>query len=201
MKPEAVSHGQGAVSHEQTGPKTHNPKPTTNNTMRSIRVEKVTVNIGIGSPGERLEFAKELLQRLTGRTAIETKARRREPVFKLRPGLPIGVKVTLRGKTAMEFLDKALAARKRVLSSSSFDRQGNFAFGIAEYIDFPGAKYDPRIGMMGFDVCVTLQRPGRRVALRRVRSGTVGKGHSIPMEEAQHFAQEKLGAKLTTEGG
>lgn len=168
--------------------------------MRQVRVEKVTVNIGIGSPGERLEYAKALLKRLTSRDPIETQAKRREPVFKLRPGLPIGAKVTLRGKLALEFLDKALASRKRTLSSHSFDSFGNFSFGVPEYIDFPGAKYDPKIGMMGFDVCVTLARPGRRVGLRRIAQSPVGKSHHhIPKDEARRFAQEKLGVKWAAE--
>ena len=167
------------------------------NKMRDMLVEKVTVNMGVGSPGERLEYAKELLQRLTNRKVVETKARRREPVFKLRPGLPIGAKVTIRGKDALVFLDKALAARKRTVSANSFDDHGNFSFGIAEYIDFPGAKYDPKIGMFGFDVCITLTRPGKRVALRRIGSSKIGRNHRIKRDEALAFAKEKLGIKLT----
>lgn len=169
------------------------------NVMRTICVEKVTVNIGVGSPGEQLDFAKQLLNRLTDRKPVETQARRREPVFKLRPGLAIGAKVTLRGKDALTFLDKALTARKRMLPRSCFDSQGNFSFGIAEYIDFPGAKYDPRIGMLGFDVCVSLVRPGRRVTLRRLRKSKVGKHHHISSEDAREFVQEKFSVKWLEE--
>src|SRR3989338_3672773 len=117
------------------------------NKMREILIEKVTVNIGVGSPGERLDYAKELLSKLTGKKPIETKAKKRNPVFKLRQGLPIGVKVTLRGKPATEFLEKALIANKNLLNMRNFDATGNFSFGVKEYIDFPGAKYDPKIGM------------------------------------------------------
>ncbi len=166
------------------------------NPMREILIEKVTVNIGVGSPGERLDNAKELLNRLTERKPVETLARRREPAFKIRPGMPIGVKVTLRGKDASDFLEKALAAKKRVLSEKNFDRSGNFSFGIAEYIDFPGAKYDPSIAMYGFDVCVTLKRRGRRVAARKLRSTKIGKAHFITKDEAISFVKTRFNAKI-----
>ena len=179
---------------------TPSPSVSSSNPMRAVHVEKVTVNIGIGSPGERLEFAKALLERLTRRKPVETQAKRREPVFKLRPGLPIGTKVTLRGKLASEFLEKALSARKRTLPEHSFDNYGNLSFGVPEYIDFPGAKYDPKIGMMGFDVCVTLSRAGRRVGLRRIASASVGKyHHRISGAEARQFMQDKFSVKWSTE--
>ncbi|MFN7990543.1 MAG: 50S ribosomal protein L5 [Candidatus Micrarchaeia archaeon] len=167
------------------------------NPMRKIIIEKVTVNIGVGAPGDKLEQAKTLLGRLASdRTPVETHARRRDPVFKLRKGLPIGTKVTLRGPSAKEFLDKALIAKRRQLKQSNFDKQGNFAFGVHEYIDFPGAKYDPAIAMFGFDVCVSLARKGRRVALRKLRPGSVGKGHRVTKDEAMEFAKSSLNVKL-----
>ena len=168
----------------------------TTNKMQEILVEKVTVNIGVGSPGERLDYAKELLSKLTERKPIETKAKKRNPVWKLRAGLPIGVKVTLRGKSAHDFLGNALIARRKPLSSGNFDKTGNFSFGVAEYIDFPGAKYDPRIGMFGFDVCVTLSRRGKRVEYRRLRPSTIGKTQRISKQESMEFAKTKLKAKI-----
>jgi len=165
--------------------------------MREIIVEKVTVNIGVGEPGERLENAKTLLERLAdGRKPVETHARRRDPVFKLRKGLAIGTKVTLRGEEAKSFLEKALIAKKKVLKESNFDKQGNFAFGVAEYIDFPGVKYDPSIEMLGFDVCVSLCRPGRRISIRKLRPSSVGKKHRITREDAMEFAKEVFGVKI-----
>jgi large subunit ribosomal protein L5 len=166
--------------------------------MRQIKVEKVTVNIGVGSAGESLENAKTLLERITGKKVVETKAKRRNPAFKLRPGLPIGVKVTLRGEDAINFLKRALAAKKNKLKASNFDEFGNFSFGIHEYIDLPGVKYDPSIGLYGFDVCVTLQRPGKRVALRRRKKSKIGKKHFIKKEEGINFVRETFG--VTVEG-
>ncbi len=163
--------------------------------MRDIFIEKVTVNIGVGEAGERLQQAKELLELITGRKCVETLAKKRNPSFKLRKGLPIGVKVTFRGKEAVEFLQKALKAKKNVLPRTCFDKQGNFSFGIAEYIDFPGAKYNPNIDLFGFDVCVTLARKGKRVAVRRVKKAKIGKRHRISPEEAVEFVKS-LGVKV-----
>jgi large subunit ribosomal protein L5 len=166
------------------------------NPMRDLRIEKVTVNIGTGSPGEKLDNAKELLKRLTKRTPMETQARKRNPVWKLRQGMPIGTKVTLRKKPAVEFLQKALIANRRPLKVGNFDASGNFSFGVREYIDFPEAKYDPRIGMMGFDVCVTVaRRGGSRVADRKIRKSKSGKKQRITREEAIEFAKS-LNAKV-----
>ncbi|HLD59654.1 MAG TPA: 50S ribosomal protein L5 [Candidatus Bilamarchaeaceae archaeon] len=166
------------------------------NVMREIKIEKVTVNIGVGTPGDKLENAKTLLENITSKTPVETLARDRNPVFKLRKGLPIGAKVTLRGEDAKSFLEKALTAKKKVLKSQNFDRNGNFAFGVAEYIDFPGARYDPTIGMVGFDVCVTLKRPGKRIQIRRIRRSRLGKKHRITKEEAIEFAKNVLGSRI-----
>ncbi len=176
---------------------TETPKQPEAHSMRGILIEKVTVNIGVGAPGEKLEQAKGLLERLAdGRKPVETHARRRDPVFKLRKGLPIGTKVTLRGSEAKAFLEKALAAKRKVLRESNFDRHGNFAFGIHEYIDFPGAKYDPGIAMFGFDICVSLSRKGRRVMLRKLRPGSVGKSHRVSRDEAMEFARTSLNVKI-----
>ncbi len=162
------------------------------NPMREILIDKVTVNMGVGEPGEGLNSAKELMEALSGAKAVETKARDRNPTFKLRKGLPIGVKTTLRGQKATEFLTKALAAKKKVLSESNFDNKGNFSFGVKEYIDFPGAKYNPNMAMVGFDVCVTLIRRGARVKVRKLKSTKVGKRHILTKEDALEFAKSKF---------
>ena len=166
------------------------------NRMREIRIEKVTVNIGVGAPGDKLEQAKTLISRLADKSPVETYARRRDPVFKLRKGLPIGAKVTLRGEDAKAFLEKALIAKRKLLKLSNFDKQGNFAFGVHEYIDFPGAKYDPAIAMFGFDVCVSLARRGKRVATRRLRSAPIGRNHRITRDEAMEFAKNAFSVRV-----
>lgn len=166
------------------------------NPMREIIIEKVTVNIGVGSAGEALENAKELLKRLTNRKPMETKAKKRNPVFKLRKGLEIGVKVTLRRKSAVEFLEKAFTAKKKTVKEHNFDKSGNLSFGVPEYIDFPGLKYDPSIGMLGFDVCVTINRRGKRVKERRIRKSRIGKKHKVNTEESKKFIAERFGVTI-----
>lgn len=166
------------------------------NPMRQIRIEKVTVNIGVGEPGERLEKAAEVLRRLTGKKPVYTKAKKKVPRWGIRPGLNIGVKVTLRGKDAEEFLRRAFEAVGNKIPASSFDENGNFCFGVREYIDFPGMKYDPSIGVFGMDICVTLERPGYRVKRRKRRRAPVGKRHRITREEAMEFVKEHFGVEV-----
>lgn len=166
------------------------------NPMREILIDKITINLGIGSPGEKMDGAKAFMENLTGVKFIETKAKKRNPLFKLRVGLPIGLKTTLRGAKALDFLNKALSARKRKLSAHNFDRHGNFAFGVKEYIDFPGAKYEPKVGVFGFDVCITLKRRGKRVSERVKKAAKIGKSHFINKDEAMEFAKEKLNVKI-----
>jgi len=166
---------------------------TKSNPMREVFIEKVTVNMGVGGPGDHLESAKKLLIDLTGKKPEETRAKKRNPVFKIRKGLPLGARVTLRGDGALDFLKKALQSKKNHLLERNFDKQGNFAFGIKEYIDFPGAKYDPSMGMVGFDVCVTLKRKGYSIKKRRISPSKVGKEHVITKNEGVHFALQNLG--------
>lgn len=166
------------------------------NPFQSVVLEKVTLNVGVGEGGEKLQNAKSLLERITGKTAVVTKARVRNPTFKIRKGDPIGVKITVRGAGAAEVLKRALESVDGVVSPKSFDANGSVSFGIREYIDFPGVQYDPKIGMLGFDVCVTLKKPGKRVAFRRVRKSRIGRKQTVSREESQAFMKEKFGVQF-----
>ncbi|MEW6328938.1 MAG: 50S ribosomal protein L5 [Candidatus Micrarchaeota archaeon] len=164
--------------------------------MSEVRIDKVTLNIGVGEGGQKLENAKILLERLSGRKAVPTAARVRNPVFKIRKGEPIGAKVTLRRGAALEFLKKSLDAVDSKLPARVFDNSGNFAFGIREYIDFPGAKYDPKIGILGFDVCVTLAKPGKRVEARRRARARIPRAHRVRKEEAMEFLRKNFNVTI-----
>jgi large subunit ribosomal protein L5 len=167
------------------------------NPMRQIAIEKVTLNIGVGKSGAELENAKTLLERLSSRKAVETLAKTRNPVFHIKKGDPIGAKTTLRGSAAAEFVKKALHPKDNKLSPRNFDKFGNFSFGVAEYIEFPGAKYDPKIGIIGFDVCVTLKRKGGwRASKRRHARAEIGASHRITKEEGIAFAHNVLGVEI-----
>lgn len=156
-------------------------------------MEKITLNIGVGEGGEKLSKAESLLERLTGQKPFRSLAKRTIREFGMRKGEPVGVKVTLRGERAEEMLRKLLQAVDNRLSSTCFNGSGNFSFGIKEYIDLPGVKYDPQIGMFGMDVCVTLERPGYRIKRRKRQPRKVSPSHAITREEAIKFATEKLG--------
>jgi len=157
-----------------------------------ISIEKVIVNIGVGGPGEKLEKAKKLLEKLTNEKPVETICTKRIPTWNIRPGMQIGTKVTLRGKKAIEFLEKCLEAVDRKIKEKSFDERGNFSFGILEYMDVPGFKYDPEIGMFGFDICVTLKKWGYRVRKRKREKRNIPKKHIIKKAEAIEFIKKKL---------
>ncbi len=166
-----------------------------NNPMREIRLEKVTINAGAGEAGPKLEKSKAMLEKITGKKVVITRTHKRS-TFGVAKDRPIGVKVTLRGNDAMETLKRLLGAIDNKLKTSQFDANGNFSFGIAEYIHVPGMKYDPDIGILGFDVCVTLERPGYRVKKRRYRKGKIGKSHRIKPEESIEWAKKELGVKV-----
>ncbi|OIO23692.1 50S ribosomal protein L5 [Candidatus Micrarchaeota archaeon CG1_02_51_15] len=167
--------------------------------MQSVRLAKVTLNIGVGAAGERLENARLLLEKISGGKAVLTQARTRNPSFKVRKGDNIGAKITLRGKNAEEVLKRLLETVDNKLNPRSFDRNGNVAFGIKEYIEVPGMKYDPKIGMMGFDVCVTLQKPGARISVRKIRQQRLPLCQRVSADEARQFMHLKFGADVSEE--
>ncbi len=167
-----------------------------NNQMRAIRVEKVTVNMGVGATGDELDRAKTILEKITGAKAVETICKVKQPAWDIRPGLPIGVKVTLRKQKAAVFLKNALSAKNNALSARNFDRTGNFAFGIKEHIDLPGIKYDPKLGIRGLDVLVTLERPGYRIKRRKQLPAGVGPTHRIQRDEAMDYVKNTFGVEV-----
>jgi large subunit ribosomal protein L5 len=140
------------------------------NPHRAIRVIKVVVNAGVGESGENRTKAEKVLQMITHQKPIATRSHSTNRDFGIRQGQEIGAKVTLRGATAVDFLSRAFEARDRQLDVDSIDRNGNFSFGIADYTDFTGMKYDPQIGIHGMDVAVELGRAGYRVRQRRLQS-------------------------------
>lgn len=159
------------------------------NPMRRIFVEKVVLNIGCGGDVQKIERAYKLLQKLTNRKPVITYSRKRS-TFGIPKGRPIGVKVTLRKKEAVEFLKKVFKAIDK-LSTKSFDDWGNFSFGIAEYIDIPGVKYDPEIGMLGMDVCVCLRRPGAYL-----KNGKLSRKQRVRKEEAIEFIKKNFDVEI-----
>jgi large subunit ribosomal protein L5 len=127
-------------------------------------VEKITLNMGVGeakTDAKQLDSALDELTTIAGQRAQVRRARKSIAQFKIREGMPIGAKVTLRGARMYEFLDRLIAiALPRIrdfrgLSPSSFDGRGNYSLGIREQIIFPEINYDDIQQVRGLDVAIT----------------------------------------------
>ena len=131
------------------------------NRMQVPKLDKIVVNMGVGEAKENakvLEAAVKDLETITGQKAILTKAKNSIANFKIREGMPIGCKVTLRGERMYEFLDRLVnLALPRVrdfrgVNPNSFDGRGNYALGIKEQIIFPEIEYDKIDKVRGMDI-------------------------------------------------
>ena len=159
------------------------------NVMRKIAIRKITLNVGAGKNEQMIGKAKVLFNKLSDGKPVATKTWKRIAGWGLRPGLEIGCKMTIRQNTT-ELLKRLLEANDNEISGKKFDDHGNFSFGIAEYIDVPGLGYDPDLKLMGFDIAVTLERPGYRIKRRGIKRRKVGKKHRISKEDAINFIKE-----------
>ena len=135
-----------------------------NNVMEVPKLEKITINMGIGEAKDNpklLETAAEELALISGQKPVITKARKSIANFKVREGMAIGTKVTLRGDRMYEFADKFFSiALPRVrdfkgVSRNSFDGRGNYAMGIKEQLIFPEIEYDKIDKIKGMDIVFT----------------------------------------------
>jgi len=131
------------------------------NVMQVPRLEKIVLNMGVGDARENakvLESAVKDMTEISGQKPVITKAKKSVANFKLREGMPIGCKVTLRGERMYEFADRLInLALPRVrdfrgVSADSFDGRGNYALGIKEQIIFPEIEYDKVDKVRGMDV-------------------------------------------------
>jgi large subunit ribosomal protein L5 len=141
-------------------------------------VEKITLNMGVGeakTDAKQLDSAVEELTTIAGQRAQVRRARKSIAQFKIREGMPIGAKVTLRGARMYEFLDRLIAiALPRIrdfrgLSPSSFDGRGNYSLGIREQIIFPEIDYDDIQQVRGLDVAITTSAKSDEQALALLR--------------------------------
>ena len=158
------------------------------NKMQKIGIAKITLNVGAGKNEDMLKKGLILLKKLTPIKPVKTKTSRRIPGWGLRPGLAIGCKVTVR-KDAEKLLKRLLVAKENILLEKNFDNNGNFSFGVPEYIDIEGLEYDPDLKIMGLEAAVTLERPGFRVKHRQKKSTKLGKKQLINKEQAIEFVK------------
>ena len=159
-------------------------------------IEKVTVNIGVGEAGERLKKAETVLNSITGHKPIETLSRTTNKDWGLRKRMPIGCKVTLRGKDADDFLKEALSTRENKIADYAFDDEGNLAFGIPDHTLFKTQKYDPKIGIFGMDICITMKKHGYRIKRRRIATRKVPHRHRVKKEESMKFFTETFNVEV-----
>ena len=132
--------------------------------MQVPRIEKITLNMGVGearTDAKTLESALDELTTIAGQRAQVRRARKSIAQFKIRAGMPVGVRVTLRGARMYEFLDRLVSiALPRIrdfrgLNPGSFDGRGNFSLGIREQLIFPEIDYDDIQQVRGLDVTIT----------------------------------------------
>ena len=133
------------------------------NVMEVPRLEKVVLNMGVGDSlkdGRLLDAAVEDIQTVTGQKPIVTRARKSIAGFKLREGMPIGVKVTLRGDRMWEFMDRLISLTLprirdfRGMDMDAFDGHGNYTFGVTEQLIFPEIDYDKVVKVRGMDITI-----------------------------------------------
>jgi large subunit ribosomal protein L5 len=169
------------------------------NVMEQTRIEKVTVNIGVGESGERLGKAESLLAKLTSKKPVRTVSKHKIPTWNLKKGEPIGCKITLRGKDAVEIIKRTLYAKNNALQPGNFDKTGNVSFGIQEYLDIQGLKYDPEIGVFGMNININLQRPGYRIHKRARNQVKLPDYARVTRDEAIEFMKNNFGVKIEEE--
>ncbi|HVC13478.1 MAG TPA: 50S ribosomal protein L5 [Acidimicrobiales bacterium] len=133
------------------------------NVMEVPRLDKIVVNMGVGRATQQpslIEGAQRDMEVITGQRSVVTRAKKSIAGFKLRAGMPIGVRVTLRGDRAWEFLDRLISlAIPRIrdfrgLSARSFDGSGNYTFGVNEQLIFPEVDYDRIDTLRGMDITI-----------------------------------------------
>lgn len=170
------------------------------NPMTVPRISKVCVNIGVGEGGDRLVNAENVLRMVTGVNPQRTLGKIQNRDLKVRVGAPIGCKATIRNREKInQFLTDAFSCREHLIPAWNFDREGNLSFGVRDYTDFPGQKYDPDIGIYGMDITVVLERPGHRVSRRRRAKGKIPAKHRITADESRSWFVENFKISILEE--
>lgn len=168
----------------------------TANPHRAVRVLKAVVNAGVGESGEARTKAEKVLKMVTKQKPVATRSHSTNRDFGIRKGQEIGAKVTLRGGAAVDFLSRAFEARDKQLDIDSIDRNGNFSFGIADYTDFAGMKYDPAIGIRGMDISVEVGRAGFRLRDRKRQARPIPRTLRSTRQETRALLESRFGVTV-----
>ncbi|MEA3329766.1 MAG: 50S ribosomal protein L5 [Nanoarchaeota archaeon] len=159
------------------------------NLMREIFMEKLVISCG--GIKDDLNKGIKLLEKVSGKKAARMKTVKRIPGFGIRPTMEVGGMVTLRGEEATELLVRLLAAIENEISKKQI-ADNHFSFGIKEYIEIPGEKYDRDIGMRGFKVTLVFARKGKRVVRKKIKKGKLGKRQVVKKEEIIKFMEDSF---------
>ncbi|MFI5412830.1 MAG: 50S ribosomal protein L5 [Candidatus Micrarchaeales archaeon] len=159
------------------------------NKMKEIFVDRLVINIGTGSEKNTLANARKLLEVITARKPSNSYSKKRNPAFKIVKGQQIGTFVTIRGDDITPLAKRLLDSVENKLRSSCVTNN-SVSFGVREYIDISGVKYDPKIGMLGMNVNLSFKRKGERVSLRKRKRGEIPAKHRIiPKDIIKNYMQ------------
>jgi large subunit ribosomal protein L5 len=164
------------------------------NIMRNIEIDSVTLHCS-SADSNKLERSEKLLKFISKEKPIKTTTTKRIPTWKVRPGMELGVKVTLRKKKAIEVL-KTIFSGIQTFRESQF-AGGIFAFGVKEYIEINAIPYQRDVGIIGFEAMIALKRKGKRISKRRISRARIPQRHRITKEETIEFFKKNFNLNIT----
>jgi len=166
------------------------------NPMLDMRINKVVINIGTGGDEQMHGNAKRLIETITGKKPADEISKTRNPAFKITKGQKIGAFVTVRGADADALIKRLFDAVDNKLKPNAVTNN-SISFGIPEYIDISGVKYDPKVGMLGMNVNVSFMRRGLRVSLRKRSNSKIPVRHRrIPRDEIINYIKERFSVEV-----
>jgi|SRR3989344_911201 len=155
------------------------------NPMREIQIEKMVLNCG--GIDDKLEKSVKLLEMITKKKPKIITSRKRIPAFGISPGKKSGCKVTLRNKKEITELAKRLFAAVDNKISKKQITKDNLSFGIKEYIEIPGLEYNRDIGIIGMELSIVFKRKGKRIRMKKIKSGRYPEKQHVTKEEIIDF--------------
>ena len=135
--------------------------------------------------------ARKLFELLSSKKAQIVQSAKRIPAFGVRPGLEVGVRITLRRKDAIDLLKRLLSAMDNTLRKKQIS-ENHFSFGLEEYIEIPGIEYQRDIGIRGLNVTVVFARKGLRVAAKKIKAGKIPKRQRVSKEEIISYMEKEF---------
>jgi len=184
---------------EQTQKPITNAEKSKENKMREIEIEKMVLNCG--GIGEKLDRSVKLLQIVTNKKVLRTKAKKRIPGFEISPGKEAGCKVTLRNKKQInELLKRFFATISNTILRKKIEKN-HFSFGIPEYIEIPELEYQRDIGILGFEITVVFKRKGKRVIFKKIKKGKYPKKQQVSKEEIIDFLNKNFEVEVVENRG